>query len=153
LLHGKARISDRRGYPDHPGGARYFNVLAPLNGIFFGDLEGNGSSDAALPLQCDNNGGTADGQLLFSIGVFSGSGGKRHLLGLITPRVQPKGVHVTIIGTFSNAVVMTAGRVLVHEIFYGPNDPTCCPSGRAVTTWTYDSGRLRPGPSRITHPA
>ena len=153
LLHGKARIPDPRGYPDHPGGRRYYNLQAPPNGIFYGDLEGGGASDAALPLQCDNNGGTADGQLLFSIAVFSGSGGTRHLLGLITPRIQPKGVHVTIVGTFNNAVVISTGRLLAREVFYGTHDPTCCPSGRATTTWNYHDGRLQPGPSRVTHPA
>jgi hypothetical protein len=29
------------------------------------------------------------------------------------------------------------GRVVGREAFYGPNDGTCCPSGRARTVWTY----------------
>ncbi|MCW2673839.1 MAG: hypothetical protein JWP14_2428 [Frankiales bacterium] len=150
---GRVRIRDRRGYPDHPGQVSYFNLTASMNGIVYGDLEGAGVSDAAVPLACDNNGGTADGQLLFSIAIFSGKGGDRHLIGLVTPRVQPKANHVTIIGTFDDAVVITPHRLFVQEVFYGTHDPTCCPSGRATTTWTFQLGRLKPAASRVTRPA
>ena len=153
VRNGGLRIRDRRGYPDRPGGVPYFNLTGSLNGIVYGDLEGGGVSDAAVPLMCDNNGGSADGQLLFSIAIFSGKGGDRHLIGLITPRVQPKADHVTIIGTFDNAVMVAPHRLLIREVFYGTHDPTCCPSGRATTTWTYQFGRLTPAASQVTHPA
>jgi hypothetical protein len=89
---------------------------------------------------CSNNGGTADGQIRFADVVFSGSATSVRPVGLITPR-QPhssNGSHVPLLGK----VKWVDGRIVVAEYWYGPNDPTCCASGRATTTWAYRTGKL-----------
>src|SRR5207248_3942676 len=101
-----------------------------VQGIVYGDFESPGVSDAVVPLACSNNGGTADGQLLFSLAAFSGATGPRNLL------------HVTLIGQTRHGVVITPGEVRVTEYFYGPHDGTCCDSGLAMTTWHYRNGTL-----------
>src|SRR4051794_40210745 len=39
-------------------------------GVVYGDLDGDGQDEAALSVECDNRGGTADGQLRFTWVVF-----------------------------------------------------------------------------------
>lgn len=138
MRHGAARWrNDKLGTPDPPlDGPNYVNLS--VGPVFYGNLTGDGTSFAAVGLLCDNNGGTADGQLLFSIAVYSGASGHRRLVGLITPRVERPGMHVTII----QSLTMRRGRIIVPEYFYGPYDGTCCASGRAISTWIYKSGRL-----------
>lgn len=139
LRDGKARIADARGNPSPPSGtgARYVN-LSEFGGVTFGDLESADVSDAAVSLTCDNNGGTADGVLLYSLAVFSGRTGHPVLLGLVTPRQQPAHELPTLFGD----VNLSGGQLTVREFFYGPKDRTCCPTGRAETTWGYRNGAL-----------
>ena len=106
----------------------------------------NGAEDAGLRFDCNNGGGTADGALLYGWVIFSGSGGKLSVVGVVTPRVQPAGVLPTLL-----EIEIEPGRVVAHEFYYGPDDPTCCPSGRATTPWTYSAGRLAAGAATITH--
>jgi hypothetical protein len=148
LSDGTARIAEARGYPDSPTPrGRYLN-LSEWTHTYSGWLDGGGVSGAAVPLLCDNNGGTADGQLLFSLVVFSGKEGHARLIGLVTPRVQPRDEHATLIG--GEGVRWQGNRLLIKEAFYGPHDYTCCPSGVAESEWTYRSGRLGFARSEIT---
>jgi hypothetical protein len=110
----------------------------------FGDLEGAGLAAAALEVNCNNGGGTADSALLYSVVIFTGRGGQLTPLGVITPRVQPREQLPTLL-----SVRISLGRVTVSESFYGPHDPTCCSSGGAVTVWAYRHGRLIPGATRV----
>jgi len=71
------------------------------------------------------------------------------LLGLITPQVSPRDVHGTIIGNRRGFAVFHQKSITVKEAFYGRSDGTCCPAGRAVTTWTFDGHRLAPGTPRV----
>jgi hypothetical protein len=70
------------------------------------------------------------------------------VLGVVTPTEGKPESNATIL---SNARI-TRGHVTVNEVFYGA-DPTCCPSGTAVTTWTYDGERLHQGVPKVIHPA
>lgn len=118
--------------PDLVGVAAAYHVT-------YGQLDGVGHA-AAVDVVCSNNGGTADGQIRFADVVFSGSATGVRPVGLITPR-QPHGSkvsHVPLLGK----VKWIDGRIVVAEYWYGPNDPTCCASGRATTTWAYRSGKL-----------
>jgi hypothetical protein len=38
----------------------------------------------------------------------------------------------------------------VEELWYGPDDSTCCPSGRATNTWTYVDGTFRRDDAHVT---
>jgi hypothetical protein len=113
--------------------------VAAAYDVSYGRLGGVGPA-AAVDVVCSNNGGTADGQIRFAEVVFSGSATNVRAVGLITPQ-QPhpaKVPHVPLLGK----VKWVNGRIVVAEYWYGPNDPTCCASGRATTTWAYRTGKL-----------
>jgi hypothetical protein len=113
--------------------------VAAAYDVTYGQLGGVGPA-AAVDVACSNNGGTADGQIRFADIVFSGSATSVRPVGLITPQ-QPhraKVSHVPLLGK----VKWVDGRIVVAEYWYGPNDPTCCASGRATTTWAYRTGKL-----------
>jgi hypothetical protein len=107
--------------------------------VTYGRLGGVGPA-AAVDVVCSNNGGTADGQIRFADVVFSGSATSVRPVGLITPQQsgRSKVSHVPLLVK----VKWVDGRVVVAEYWYGPNDPTCCASGRATTTWAYRTGKL-----------
>jgi hypothetical protein len=108
----------------------------------FGDVDGDGRDEAALSVVCANGGGTADGQLAFSVVVFKAVGNSLHVVGIVRPRqpLTPEIGHVPLVTT----VKIEHGRVVAPETWYGPHDGTCCGSGRARTTWAYRGGRLYP---------
>jgi hypothetical protein len=141
LRNGSALIpDDNRGHPTQPGaGGQRYDSLEEILPVTFGDVEG-GQVDAAVPLYCNNNGGTADGALLYSLAVYSGRKGTVHFLGLITPRHQPADVLPTLLSD----VRMSSGMITVSELWYGPRDGTCCPSGKSTTIWKYSAGHLQP---------
>ena len=121
------------------GSNRDLVQVAAANDVTYGQLGGVGPA-AAVDVVCSNNGGTADGQIRFAEVVFSGSATNARAVGLITPQ-QPYGAkvsHVPLLGK----VKWVNGRIIVAEYWYGANDPTCCASGRATTTWAYRAGKL-----------
>jgi hypothetical protein len=44
-----------------------------------------------------------------------------------------------------DSVMVQTGKIVVNERWYKSQNPDCCPSGKATTTWTYRDGRLTPG--------
>lgn len=147
---GTALIPDEeRGSPEPPGaqsGPRYDRLNLSVDAITYGDIDDDGQDEALVPLSCSNNGGTASGALLYSMALYSGGNGTLHYLGLITPQQQP----ADQLPTGLSDPVISHAQIVVDEAWYGPGDGTCCPSGRAVTTWTYSSGQLQPHGTRIT---
>ena len=113
--------------------------VAAAYDVTYGQLGGVGPA-AAVDVVCSNNGGTADGQIRFANVVFSGSATRVRRVGLITPR-QPHSSNVSHVALLGK-VKWVDGRMVVAEYWYGPNDPTCCASGRATTTWAYRAGKL-----------
>jgi hypothetical protein len=148
LRGGSVLIPDEvRGHPTKPGGSGpRFDELSQFNDVTYGDLDGDGRDEAVVPLWCNNNGGTASGALLYSLAMFSARAGAVHFIGLITPKHQP----VDELPTLLSDPRVSAGQVVVNEALYGPHDGTCCPSGRATTTWTYSDGQLRVATSTVT---
>jgi len=108
----------------------------------FGSIGGSIGEVAVLPVGCNNGGGTADGQLAFALVVFDGTRSSPHLFAVLTPR-QPSGDDADHTPLLSLAKI-ASGRIVVREAWYGSNDPTCCSTGRATTTWALDNGRLKP---------
>ena len=139
-----ARSCDRRGGRSWPR----VDVEALWQGsrVVYGDLDGDGSDEVALIVQCNNGGGTADGQLAFVAVIYtSGTHGPR-VVGAVTPQVQGNlGDHVPLL-----EVSLRRGEVVSHEFFYGTADGTCCASGRATTIWKYARGKLRVASVKIT---
>lgn len=107
----------------------------------FGDLDGDGHLEAAVSVSCDNGGGTASGQLAFGYVVVESVGGKLRMLGSITPQTQRADAsHVPLL----DSVKFERGKLVVTELWYRPSDATCCPSGKARTTWELRDGTLSP---------
>jgi WD40 repeat protein len=119
--------------------------VAQVGDVAYGDLLGTGHPVAALPLMCDNGGGTADAEIAGADVIFDGSHGQLVALGAITPQ-QPSSEVTTNI----SKVTITRRRITAYEIWYRLPDASCCASGRAVTTWTYKNGRFIPGTPHIT---
>lgn len=121
--------------------------LGSVSDVVYGDIDGDGRPEAALKVECDNGGGTADGQLGFGAVILTSRHDRLIALGSITPQEQaPDAIHVTLL----TDVQILHGSVVVHESWYRATDATCCPTGTAVTTWTLDGDRLSPGTPEIT---
>ncbi len=147
LHHGSAFFTPipRRWSRDAFPGKRGVTVDSGWDPVVFGDLAGSGRDDAGLIVSCSNGSGTADGALLYAWVIFSGAGGRLSVVAVVTPRVQPAEEPPTLI-----EIAIGPGTITAHEFFYGPDDPTCCASGRATTVWSYTGGSLRPGAPAIT---
>ena len=136
-----ARIAHTRFGDVHSFGSNPDLVLVwAAYRVTYGRLGALGPA-AAVDVLCSNNGGTADGQLRFADVVFSGSGARLRAVGLITPQ-QPRDSDVPHVPLLTY-VRWVRGRIIAKEAWYGPNDGTCCASGRATTTWAYRGGRLK----------
>jgi hypothetical protein len=113
----------------------------------YGDLDGDGVEEAAVSVSCNNGGGTASGQLAFGYAVVRKDGDALSAVGSITARQDPPDAgHVTLLGP----AAITHNEIRVQELWYRPSDATCCPSGKAETTWSYTNGTLTPGQPVIT---
>jgi len=140
LRGGEALLPDPvRGNPVEPGGSgpKFDQVTEGFSPVKYGELTA-GHQIAALTVSCNNNGGTADGAILYSVVIYAGWTGKLRAVGLITPKVQPTGELPTLLQVRH----IGGSDIVVLENFYGPKDGTCCPSGQAVTTWRYSDGHL-----------
>jgi hypothetical protein len=128
------------------GEVHLFQGMIGAGPVTYGDLNGDGKDEAVVGVECDNNGGTAAGQLVFGAVVVANRGDLR-AIGMITPQEQlPNAQHVTLL----DDVRVEPGKVVVGEAWYRPSDADCCPSGKAVTTWTLSSGTLRAQPPVVT---
>jgi hypothetical protein len=145
---GTALVPDEQhGTPDPAGtgtGPKYDRLDTAI--VTYGDVDGDGGDEALLALGCSNNGGTADGALLYSLALYSGSTGSLRYVGLITPQQQPSDARPTLL----HDPEISSGRIVVQENWYGPTDSTCCPSGTATTTWTYSTEQLRVQTTHVT---
>ena len=119
-------------------GSVRFSEIGP---VIYGDLGGAGQEEGAVSVWCDNGGGTADSELAQAYLIFDGAGGKLTAIGAITAQEQPGDVHVSNV----TKVTFSPDRIAAHEVWYRGSDPSCCPSGTAVTIWTYTHGQLVPG--------
>jgi len=114
--------------------------------VVYGDLDGDGADEAALIVNCNNGGGTADGQLAFAAVIYTAGQRVPRVVGVVTPQVRGDlGNHVPLL-----EVAIRPGKVVSHEFFYGTADGTCCASGRATSIWKYAGGRLRVASVRVT---
>lgn len=142
LHNGQAQIVDAaRGNPNIPPGTgpSYVDIDDNYASVHYFNLE-PGVPASFVPVDCNNNGGTADGVLLYVILVYEGGPRNLDLIGTIKPRVQPPNVLPTLLGVQS----VTPGRITISESWYHPNDGTCCPSGSATSIWGYNHGAIYP---------
>jgi hypothetical protein len=121
-------------------------VDAGWNPVVYGNLDGVGQDEAALVVGCNNGGGTADGFLAYAQVIFTTAGKTLRVIGVVTPKQGRKANRLPTLVT----VKIRRGKVMAREAWYGPNDGTCCPSGRTRTVWTYAHGALQAGRPKVT---
>jgi hypothetical protein len=111
----------------------------------YGNLNGAGQDEAALNVWCNNTGGMADGQLKNTWVIFSADSGRLRAIGTLVPQqMSGPSEHIPYFDTAPGALTIVSKTITVHELAYGSADPTCCPSVRSTTVWTYANGTLRP---------
>jgi hypothetical protein len=115
-------------------------VDAGWNPVVYGDIDGDGKDEAALVVGCSNGGGTADSFLAYAQVIFTAGKRSPRAIATLTPQQRR---NPNVLPTLLQ-VTIRRGEIVAHEAWYGPNDGTCCPSGRSTTTWKYLSGTLRP---------
>jgi hypothetical protein len=129
-------------------GADEAESVSTYNPVAYGDLDGDGKDEAALQISV-NGSSVAAGERINGWLVYRGGADGPELIGVMLPQVPPvrswvpnsRHVHITYISD----VVFKPGRIVTEETYYNESDYTCCPSGAAVTTWTYKDGKLTPG--------
>ena len=136
-LHKGRAVVDSLRWPSWPR----VSIYAGWNPVAYGNLDAVGQDEAALVVGCSNGGGTAAGYLAYAQVIFTTAGNSLRVIGVVTPQ-QPRNANrlPTLL-----TVKIRRGKVLAREAWYGPNDGTCCPSGRTTTVWTYSDGALRAG--------
>jgi hypothetical protein len=118
--------------------------LIEEGGVFYGTLE-PAENIAALYVWCSNTGGTADGQIQNSLVVYSGVSGQLSVLSTLTPpHLSDGGSHVPYFDESAGGITISTGSITTKEVFYGGQDATCCPSGRATTVWTFNGHAFSP---------
>lgn len=138
LVNGEATVHSPR-FADYDLVGFSLDVHAYDDGVVYGDLDNDGFDEAAVSVWCDNRGGTAAGQLGQEWVIFTDARQPR-VVGSIAPQHgSDTGYHIPYIG---RPIFMAPGRVVALESFYGKNDMTCCPTGQAITTWSYSNGKL-----------
>jgi heat shock protein HslJ len=123
LAGGAVTLSDGRweGKPASPGSATRFVVTLVQDLFVAGDLDGDGSDEAAVLL-----GATSGGSGSFTyLAVMGRKNGKPVNLGtaLLGDRVQVRGMKIQ------------EGRVFVELVQAGPEDAACCPGDLATRGW------------------
>jgi hypothetical protein len=106
----------------------------------YGELVGR--EVAVVYIECNNGGGTADGQLGFAAVVYTLKGGVLSVIGVLAPR-QPLSASIPHVPTLYRVTIRNS-EVITHEAWYGPNAATAGPVELAVTFWKLSHGILVP---------
>ena len=127
---------------------------AGTESVEYGDLDGDGKDEAALHVLV-NPTGVAPSDRARAWVIFRGGPDGPEVVGVLTPRVHPVNAWDPVnesapLPTFLESASITQGRVVVKESFYRSSEGSCCPSGRAITTWSYSGGKFVPGEPQIT---
>jgi hypothetical protein len=130
-------------------------ALVRLQLVRYGRLRAGEPPVAALNVWCDNGGGTADGQIANVWVIFAAQSSKASLVGLVTtqqPARAANSVHTAYFNELAGGLRFGDGRLVATELWYGTRDGTCCPSGRASSTWSESRGHLRHVSTTVTRP-
>lgn len=94
----------------------------------FGDLNGNGVEDAVVTLWA-NTGGS---------GVFE------YLIAMINENGAPKQIGIDFLGdrVKIEKLVVEGQQIIVSMLSQGPNDPSCCPTQKALRVYAVRNGSL-----------
>jgi hypothetical protein len=120
------------------------------NKVAYGQVSGLGEVAAVNLCLIAAGGGTADAQRGCAWLIYkAGSKGGATYVGPAIPQSgwpgawtsnpsQAEHVDLTPQAYFEN------NELVMPEMFYGPNDFTACPTGRATSVWVYQNGDLKP---------
>jgi hypothetical protein len=113
--------------PAAPGSASE-TVVHLTDSIATGDLDGDGTPDAAVVLATDTGGS----------GVFM------DLAAVVVVDGMPFNVAIALLGDRAqiNSLSIRDGEIVVDMITQGPNDPMCCPTLRVVETYELRGNEL-----------
>ena len=141
------RLRDRRATVRSTRWPRWPNVhvYSGWTRVIYGDLDADGTDEAALAVSCDNGGGTAAGVLAYSEVIFTAGAHAARARRRDTTDTQPRRTGEPDPGDDPTRQSGRA-RILVPD----PHDGTCCPSGRSTTVWTYTHGELVAGKTTVT---
>jgi hypothetical protein len=113
-----------------------------------GDLDGDGTDEVAVELDCTTGSGVAAGRLAGAYAVFADKPAGLTILGVVTAQKQ----EADVMPTLFESIELKRGSLTANERWYRPSDATCCPSGTATTIWTLDpTGRLTAGAANVTN--
>jgi heat shock protein HslJ len=103
-------------------------LVIRLMDVVFGDLDGDGVSDAAVILITDPG----------------GSGTFFELAAVVNRDGNPEHVATVSLGDRAQieALSIEAGQVVVEMITHGPDDPMCCPTQQVVQTYALQGNEL-----------
>ncbi len=115
-------------------------------GVVYGDLDNDGFDEAAVSVWCDNRGGTAAGQIGQEWVIFTDASKPRVIASISPVHGKDSDFHISY---FGSSIFMAPGLVVAEELWYGEFDATCCPTGRAIITWSFANGKLSLRDTRV----
>jgi hypothetical protein len=148
----RTRQSDAAAIAHSDRWPRYARIVvaAGSDAVVYGDLYDDGRDAAALGIVCANLGGTAAGQLAFSVVVYRPGLHAPLPVAVLRPQVREEpNSHPPV---FEARSIMR-GTVRTTEGIYGPHDGDCCASGLARTVWRLVRDRLTPASTTIVRSA
>jgi hypothetical protein len=141
-VEGAVRLEDGIG---EAASTLYGKVVLIAGDVSYGTMSEPLREVAAVPISCNNGGGTGAGDLDGGIMIVSIQDRRLVAVGEITPQ--------TVFNDRARRVVterIGGDAITVTEYWYRNEDATCCSSGRAEVRWTYADGVLKPGAPHIT---
>ncbi|GIF69973.1 hypothetical protein Ais01nite_80080 [Asanoa ishikariensis] len=112
-----------------------------------GDVDGDGTDEVAVLLDCTTGSGLAAGRIARAYVVYVGGVDELRVLGVINGQQQEDGV----LPTLFDKLELRPGTAVAHEVWFRQSDMTCCPTGEATTIWTLNAeGKLTPGEPEVT---
>jgi heat shock protein HslJ len=103
-------------------------LVIRLMDVAFGDMDGDGVSDAAVALVTDPGG---SGTFFELAAVVNRDGNPEHVTSIsLGDRAQIE------------ALSIEAGQIVVEMITHGPDDPMCCPTQQVVQTYALQGNEL-----------
>ena len=132
------------------------DVSGPRFGL--GDLRGGGNDVGYFQVTCSNGGGTEGGLYAIADALFEAhtspngtEGPPLSFLGIVTSQApllpSLSSIDPRIVGDLEivyRGIERGSARLLVSEYWYGPDDLSNAPSGRATTVWKLSNSTLRP---------
>lgn len=114
--------------PAEPGASPDVYSTKLAGSVAYGDLDADGTEDAAVVLQTHNG----------------GNGNTKELAALLNQNGQPYNVSTVDIGSMValESLQVQAGEIIVTERIQGPNDPLCCPGQLTVLRFRLQNGQL-----------